>query len=334
MAGTNAASPAAPSGREDAGLRFDRRLSVRLTALLLAAIALIFVLIAQWNLRLHRRHLETAMQASAERISDVIKRSTSYYMLRNDREALYQIMRTMGAEPGIVRLRIFNSEGVISFSTDPAEVGRSVQRDAEACSHCHAQGQPLARLDRPDRLREFRANGRRLAGVINPIENRIECWSAPCHAHPPQQQILGVLDTTLSLEQADASLAESSRQMAAAIFLGAALISLASGLFVWRLVGRPLRALHIGTERLAHGALGYQIAVPGRGEMGELAASFNHMSSELDERARRAERAGAGAGTAGRGQDRAAAGGARADAAGREDGLHGQAGGGGGPRDQ
>ena len=275
--------PRSPAvARAAGGLRFQRRLVVRLVGLLLAAIVLIFALVAYWNVRLHRRHLEAGMQVNAERVSDVIKRSTSYHMLRNDREALYQIMRTVGAEPGIVRLRIFNQQGQISFSTDAGEIGRYVQQDAEACHGCHAQGKPLSHLNRPDRFRVFRSDGARLAGVINPIENRIECWSAPCHAHPPQQKILGVLDTTLTLAQTDAALAQSSRQMLAAIVLGAALISLTSGLFVWRMVGRPLRALHHGTEALAEGELGYQIQVPEDNEIGELAASFNHMSRELE----------------------------------------------------
>jgi len=38
---------------------------------------------------------------SAERESDIIKRSTSYYMLHNDREGLYHAMSTVASEPGV-----------------------------------------------------------------------------------------------------------------------------------------------------------------------------------------------------------------------------------------
>ena len=41
-------------------------------------------------------------------------------MLRNDREGLYHIMQTMADEPGMVRVRIFDQEGRISYSTDRA----------------------------------------------------------------------------------------------------------------------------------------------------------------------------------------------------------------------
>ena len=38
----------------------------------------------------------------------MIKRSTTYYMLRNDREGMYHAMATMADEPGMVRVRIFD----------------------------------------------------------------------------------------------------------------------------------------------------------------------------------------------------------------------------------
>ena len=51
--------------------------------------------------------------------SDLVKRSTSQYMLRNDREGLHQMMATIASEPGVIRIRIFNQEGKITYSTDP-----------------------------------------------------------------------------------------------------------------------------------------------------------------------------------------------------------------------
>jgi two-component system, NtrC family, sensor kinase len=264
--------------------RTTRSLSAKLIVLLVAAMVVVFVLLGYLNIRIHRRHLESATLVSAERVSDVIKRSTSYYMLRNDREGLYHVMSTMAHEPGMVRIRVINQEGRIKFSTDPDEINTSVDKRAEACYGCHAQAQPLARLNRPDRFRIYRlASGERVLGIINPIENSPACSNAACHAHPPGQQILGVLDTNLSLAQADANLAEGSRTMLVYTLVGVLLISGLSGVFVWRVVHGPLTALESGTERLASGDLGFQIDVRSRDELGELAASFNTMSRELRE---------------------------------------------------
>src|SRR5512135_24459 len=102
--------------------RIQNSLSTKLIALLLAAMMVTFGLLGYMNVRLHRQHLEAATLSAAERVSDTIKRSTSYHMLRNDRDALYVIIRTIGGEPGMVRVRIFDKEGRISYSSDPAEI--------------------------------------------------------------------------------------------------------------------------------------------------------------------------------------------------------------------
>src|SRR3989338_8113285 len=124
-------------------------LAAKLAVCLVVSTAAFFAVFGYLNLRLQRRQSEEMVLQSADRISDLIQRSTQYQMLRNDREALYQVIKTIGSEPGIRRVRIFNEEGRISFSTDPAEVGSLVDKRAEACTACHAQEAPLTKLDRP-----------------------------------------------------------------------------------------------------------------------------------------------------------------------------------------
>ena len=263
-------------------LRLTLTLSAKLNILLLGAMVVIFALLGYLNVRLHRQHLEQTTLQSAERVSDVIRHTTTDYMLRNDREGLYHSIQTMAGEPGMEKIRIFDQEGRITYTTNSAEQNHVVDKTAEACYACHAQSQPLARLNRPDRFRIYRnAAGARVLGIITPIENQPACSNAACHAHPAEQQILGVLDTNLSLAKADVQIAESSRRMIAYTGCALLLIALLSWFFVWQVVGRPVKALERGTERLAAGDLGYQIDVQSNDEIGELATSFNGMSRRL-----------------------------------------------------
>jgi len=257
-------------------------LSAKLISLLVLIMLVIFALLGYLTIRLHRQHLEAAALTSAERVSDVIKRSTSYYMLRNDREGLYHAMATMADEPGMVRVRIFDREGRISYSSTPLEISRVVDKNEEACYGCHAQSQPLTRLNRPDRFRIYRdTEGQRVLAVITPIENQPDCSNAACHAHPASQRILGVLDTHLSLTRADTQLAQSNRRLVAYTVLSLAAVAWFSWLFVLWLVDEPIKRLQAGTRELMQGNLGFQIAVGADDEVGELANSFNRMSLQL-----------------------------------------------------
>jgi two-component system, NtrC family, sensor kinase len=263
-------------------LRLTHSLSAKLNILLLGAMVLIFAPLGYLNVRLHRQHLEQNTLLSAERISDVIKHGTTDYMLRNDREGLYRSIQTMAAEPGMEKIRIFDQEGRITYTTDDAEENHVVDKTAEACYACHSQSQPLARVNRPDRFRIYRnAAGTRILGIITPIENQPSCSNAACHAHPAEQKILGVLDTNLSLAKADVQLAESTRRMVVYTSCALLLIAVLSWFVVLRVVGRPVKALQHGTDHLAAGDLGYQIEVHSRDEIGKLASSFNGMSHEL-----------------------------------------------------
>jgi two-component system NtrC family sensor kinase len=262
--------------------RLTHSLSAKLNLLLMGAMLVIFALLGYLNVRLHRQHLEQNTLQAAERISDAIKRGTSEYMLRNDRNGLYHSIQAIAAEPGIEKIRIFDQDGRITYTTNVGEQNHVVDKTAEACYGCHAQSQALTRLKRPDRFRIYRnGGGHRVLGIITPIENQPSCSNAACHAHPAEQQILGVLDTNLSLAKADIQLAESSRIMIAYTACGLFLIAILSGFFVWQIVGRPVKALQHGTEHLTNGNLGYQLESNSEDEIGDLARSFNDMSSRL-----------------------------------------------------
>jgi len=275
--------PLEPKGPHPGRLRaLLDTLGVRLAALIVAAVAATLGILGWANIRLQRQHLERATLQSAERVSDLIERSTTYCMLRNDREGLYHIIETIEGEPGVVGIRIYNQEGRITLSTNPEEEGTKANLGAEACSGCHGGKEPLHDLGRQDRFRIYEAaGGGRVLGIINPIENQPDCSNAECHAHPPSQKILGVLDTSLSLAQADADIAHGTRKLARSTALALAAVAVLSALFVWRMVQRPVRALKTGTKRLAGGDLGYQIETSPPAELGELARSFNAMSRDL-----------------------------------------------------
>lgn len=258
-------------------------LSLKLTVCLGIGLAAVFGAVSYWGGRMYRSTLEEVTKESAERMGDVIRRATRHSMLQNNREDLYFTIRSMGAQPGIKRIRIYNQEGRISFSTDPAEVDHMVDKSAEACYGCHSQSAPLTRLDRPDRVRFFNdPRDGRVLGMINPIENDPECSNAACHAHPASQRVLGVLDVQLSMIGADAHVTAYGRREVLLDVVGMAVLLTMCGLLVWMLVHGPVQALMEGTRRFAAGQLAYRIPVSSTDEIGTLAESFNRMGTELE----------------------------------------------------
>lgn len=235
-------------------------------------------------LRVQRSELVFELTRSADQLSETIKSSTHDDMLENRRERLHHRIRLIGQQAGIQRIRLFNKDGRIQFSSDEAEIGRALDKRAEACYVCHAEGRPLTRPPVQARARVFRGpDGGRVLGIVTPIQNEPGCAAASCHAHSPDQSVLGVLDVTVSLAEADRGILRS--RVSLAVFAVLAIVT--TSLLLWwlnrRLVLRPVDALVAGTRRVAEGDLTTKIPVEGTHELAELEGSFNAMTERLAE---------------------------------------------------
>jgi two-component system, NtrC family, sensor kinase len=241
-----------------------RSVGAKLFTLMLFVLLLNLGLLGWANVRLHRQHLDAARLASAERMTDVIRRSAAYYMLRQDHAALRHILETMGEQP-ITGLRIYDPNGAIKFSTDARELGRVVPREQIPSAGNRVVTQ----------------NGERNLEITKAIANEPSCSSASCHAHSPSSAVLGTVDANLSLAATDANIRAATWQFIGYSALAVVVLLFVMALFVWHFVHKPVRALRDGTNRLGSGELGVQIAVKSGDELGALGASFNVMSKQI-----------------------------------------------------
>jgi len=97
---------AGPSEALQSSMR--RGLALKLAVCLVGSTAGFFGLAGYFNLEYEKRSFESFTLVSADRVSDIILRSTRHEMLKNDRETMRAHMRDIGSEPGIRRVRIFN----------------------------------------------------------------------------------------------------------------------------------------------------------------------------------------------------------------------------------
>jgi two-component system, NtrC family, sensor kinase len=261
--------------------RWWNRLGVRLPGIIALVTVATIALFAALVLRTQERHLVRQVVESAALLSDTVKSSTYHDMLEDRRNDVYLVMDTIGAQEHIETVRIFNKDGRITFSTDRRETDTFVDKLAESCYACHAAGEPIARLNIPSRSRIYQRNHHRVLGMVTPIYNEPSCSTAPCHAHPPEQSVLGVIDITLSLEQIDGGLSQLRR---ATLGLSAlAVLGLAGfvTLLARRSVVSPVTELVSGTQNIAQGDLKRRVPVRAHDEIGQLAESFNEMAAAL-----------------------------------------------------
>jgi two-component system, NtrC family, sensor kinase len=281
-------SPEEPATSADllpAALRVQwwNRLGVKAAAVITLVTVACGAALVILSLRAQHAYLTAEVVRGAAQFSDTIKASTYHFMLADARPDAYRTMEMIGRLQGIEQVRMLNKEGRVTFSTDRSEIGQLVDKSAEACYACHAAGQPLVRLNVPSRSRIFTRNGHRVVAMITPIYNERSCSSAACHQHPPDRQVLGVVDISMSLEQEDRAVAALGRTTTLWSALGIMVLAAAVGWFVRGYVIRPVGEILAATERVAQGRLDRPVRMRRTDEIGRLAASFNDMTDSLQQ---------------------------------------------------
>ena len=261
-------------------LRTDS-LAVRLTGTLVASLAALLLFSWFVSLAVQRRYAETTARLSALALSETLTGGLHGQMLSNDRAGLDSSVRAITERSPNIRVRIFNKEGEIVYSSLPDERGTRVDTKSEACFGCHQAGRPIEKLPPGDRTRAFSLDGVPAVGAVRPIENEASCSTASCHAHPKERRLLGVVDVTIQLVKQENVRRQSMALMAATGLATLLLVAVVVVLVVRRNVRRPVRALAETLGALGGGDYSARYEDEPIAEFAFLGVHVNRMANDL-----------------------------------------------------
>ncbi len=256
-------------------------LAVRLTGTLVAALAVLLLFSWFVALSLQRRFAETMARYSALALSETLTSGLHSMMLANDRAGLGSSVRAISERSPSIRVRVFNKEGMIAYSSIPSEVGQRVDPTSESCFKCHAVGQPIEKLPPGDRTRTFTLDGVPTLGVIRPIENEPSCSTAACHAHPSAKRLLGVVDVSIQLVKQEEVRRQTMALMASTGVATLLLVAVVVVLVVRRNVHRPVRSLADTLGSLGGGDYSARYEDESIAEFAYLGHHVNRMAGDL-----------------------------------------------------
>jgi two-component system NtrC family sensor kinase len=254
-----------------------RSLKTKILLSVIIAVVVIEGLFLYLNIRSLSRQMIEKTEEEVFNLSETIRLSIRNAMIKDRRDEYQRIIDDVAQRKGIAEVRIFNKLGEITVSSDRTKVGTVVDKQAEACFGCHREDQARLLLPSDSKTRVYDKNSQSLLGLINPIYNEPSCY--PCH--PKTLNVLGVLDTTISLEDFEKQKANVYSQMITTGLISVIVLSFLLSLLVTRLVNRPIDKLRAATKRAADGNLDQAVSIRTHDELGELSESFNNMIAEL-----------------------------------------------------
>lgn len=225
--------------------------------------------------------LEEAV-ADSDRLSETIISSTHNQMLENNLFGVFQMIREIGKQKGVIHIRLISKTGRIIYSTDENEIGQLLDKKAEACNMCHSSDTPQIDVSSMNRSRFFTdSNGKEVLGLAKAIYNSEKCYTASCHFHPESFKILGVLDVITSLEPMRDMMVSYRYKLGAVTVLMIATLWASITFFLVIFVNRPIKQLLKQIRTMAQGELDGTVPKFSSYELAVLSDSFNRMTLNL-----------------------------------------------------
>lgn len=243
---------------------FYRSINTKLIALVNLVLILTILLFAIYNINVQKRQRIEEVVRGANRISDTVRNTINFAIAKNDKETIQKIIEKVGKQEDIRKIRIYDKEGKIIFSSSKSEIGKFLH----TISICHKEANIKNLFKKSTSKKE------REIYEINK-ENRVLCLLRPIsHTH-------SILDMHISLLKVDKEINRNRLQILLLAIISITLVSLIIFVFGQRFINRPIKEILAGMRGVANGNLNYSIPITSCGEFAYLANSFNQMTDNL-----------------------------------------------------
>jgi signal transduction histidine kinase len=241
--------------------------SLKLKLVLLVVLILgLTVGIAPWNaIETQEHQLLLGSKEHLEILQEVLKTLVAN-MLVGAQHPIQNLLVAIGTHRDIKTVRIFDTDGVVHFSSQPAEVGTRL--NATELERYKGLADPVT---------VTREGGDIAQTVFQPLFNRPPCFGC----HPAEQKVLSMLQLSVSLNGLHEQVAGLRRSAFAATLISLGVVVLGVWLALTLLVDQPLQRLVAVMGRAEQGDLSVRADVPNSDELGQLARHFNDMIAKL-----------------------------------------------------
>ncbi|MHC4107019.1 MAG: sensor histidine kinase [Planctomycetota bacterium] len=239
---------------------FLHSVGIRLVVPVSITVAVVLTVHAMLSFRSMQEHFLGFVRTDVQRTSDLIKRATHDGMLLNRLDEVQATIERLGRGPEVAAIRVYDKDGTIVLSAHQLEIGRRIALDSDTCRSCHEEEQTKI-----DALLERSS----LARVPEGLEVLRHLT------------VITKLDVEMSMSPLAAAIGSAQMQIVWTTIVLILIIGVVAGVFVHRVVNRPVFKLFEGTRRVAGGDLDTTIDVRGGHELAQLAEAFNRMVSDL-----------------------------------------------------
>jgi two-component system NtrC family sensor kinase len=265
-------------------MEFPMHLSLMIKFAIISVIVVLFTMsvFILFNIAGLKAAFMDVYTSDVDNLSETIIATTHKAMLSGDVEEAYRLMERAGNQDYIRNIRLIDKQGIIRFSLNDKELNTYVDSSRDpSCKMCHNNGVAKVEASPMDRRRVITGpDGEEILGITRGIYNDPACSQPSCHYHPPDVNLLGVLDIVVSTTEVLSQVSRYKINVLVELVFLAIALSLCLNLLTRKLITGPVNTLLDHTRALSRGKWQY-IENTTNDEFGELAESFNEMTTSL-----------------------------------------------------
>jgi two-component system NtrC family sensor kinase len=229
------------------------------------------------------------LRENGNTIGSLVQGALFRSMLENDKTALQSSLDIINTMSGIDDVNLYDSQNNLIYSSISSD---NANHSDPECKSCHKdlskmfsakeKSYRIININSECAMNHNNNNSRHLL-IKSPILNQPSCYTASCHAHPQNEEVLGSLMIKFPLKELDLAMVRSTKNyfllaVAVTFILIVILIILTT-----KKIKKPLNAIILASEAVAGGDKGTRLEIKPNQlyDMRMVSVAFNDMLDNL-----------------------------------------------------
>jgi len=278
-------------------VRFRSSIYVRVVYIITIISLILFVSIGLIFRSVYEDYMKTVIVQNGNNVDSMVQGSLYHSMLNNDKTELQNTLDVINTMSGIDEVSMYNQKDSLVYSSVP--INEKTHTDLN-CVKCHNQeGGIFPKKEKAYRIigpndeciKNFQDSTHRHLLIRSPILNERSCYTAGCHYHSKDEEVLGSLMIKIPLRNLDEAVQESSTKFYVLATISTILLIVVFIIFTHRKIQRPLNKILIASEKVAGGNRDTRLSVNANEleDIRTVSMAFNKMLDNLQSATRELE---------------------------------------------
>ena len=237
----------------------------------------------------YQQHLNTVILQSGNNVGSLVEGALYHSMLQNDKGALQSTLDVIHTMPGIDDVHMYDSDDSLVYSSFPSDSFDNFNPNCKSCHTDLATMFPLYEKSyriitaESECMMSKSETGQRHLMIRSPILNSKSCYESNCHAHSPDEKVLGSLVIKVPLEEFDKAVKTSSMEFYLLAVFTTILLASFLIMFTRKEIKNPLNQLIKASISVANGDKSTRVEIkPNQlDDMRMVSVAFNDMLDNL-----------------------------------------------------